>query len=402
MTAVADNHWSCFEAHGLDPDEVFSALAMEHGGYRSAGRRSQIGTRPEYEVGYSREGKPFIHCTAGKRQAEAIACDVAERLGTKRRWFTTVMTGHFRVSRPFVCDDVQVRPIEDLRALPVSSMPGGLSELPHQPSLNAALVDFGYTGAEDGFINMLRLQSAMRDVCNLLTLTTLRPMTRLFGEEHWVGVWDPASSEIRNARLSGGFSHPEVGLKDELPVPPQSGRMDTIDHARFTAGALDLLDDGEQRIISTFPELLCRLHALKHPQRRMAQVALEWHARGHRASTADEAVVAYTTAIEALLPPSTSGKCSECKAPKHDISKRVDRLLDEYAGAVMRAEFRKVVYRQRSQIVHGALLYDIYEPMMSVGRRSHLDVLCVQGSVRPALLNWLLNAPSDGLPTSDT
>ena len=68
----------------------------------------------------------------------------------------------------------------------------------------------------------------------------------------------------------------------------------------------------------------------------------------------------------------------------------------------MRAEFRKVVYRQRSQIVHGALLYDIYEPMMSVGRRSHLDVLCVQGSVRPALLNWLLNAPSDGLPTSDT
>jgi hypothetical protein len=46
----------------------------------------------------------------------------------------------------------------------------------------------------------------------------------------------------------------------------------------------------------------------------------------------------------------------------------------------MRIEFRKVVYRQRSQIVHGSLLYDIDEPMMSVGRRSHLDVLCVQGA----------------------
>ena len=257
-------------------------------------------------------------------------------------------------------------------------MPGGLSELPHQPSLNAALVDFGYTGAEDEFINMLRLQSATRDVCNLLTLTTLRPMSRLFGEEHWVGVWDPASSEIRNARLSGGFSHPEVGEKGELPAPSEVGRMDTIDHARFAAGALDLLSDGEQRIISTFPKLLCRLHSLEPTQRRMAQVALEWYARGRRALTVDEAIVAHTTAIEALLPPSTSGRCSECKAPKHDISKRVDQLLDVYAGAEMRAEFRKVVYQQRSRIVHGALLYAIDEPMMTVGRRSHLDVMCVR------------------------
>ena len=110
----------------------------------------------------------------------------------------------------------------------------------------------------------------------------------------------------------------------------------------------------------------------------MAQVALEWYARGRRALTVDEAIVAHTTAIEALLPPSTSGRCSECKAPKHDISKRVDQLLDVYAGAEMRAEFRKVVYQQRSRIVHGALLYAIDEPMMTVGRRSHLDVMCVR------------------------
>ncbi|MCB0995668.1 MAG: hypothetical protein KDB21_11290 [Acidimicrobiales bacterium] len=392
---MSANHWPFFEAHHLEPDEVFALLALRHGGYRSSGARSLIGDPAAYEVWFSGKGNPMIRCLAGKRHAAALADELAELLRPTRRWFTTVMTGHFRLSGSFVSDDIQIRPIDDLRSAAFTSLPG-VRQNPsrHQPRLSAALIDFAYTGGDDSFVAMRRMDVAMRDVCNLVTLSTLRSMSQPVGGEQWNLVWDESLSEMRNVRLHAGFDHPELGEKEG---PPHTGanRVETVDHARFAAGAMDLLSDGEQRVVETSPLLLLNLQNLRGKVRRQARVALEWYARGRRAPSNDEAVVAYTTGIEALLPPSRGEQCQECSAPMHSNEKRVNQFLDEFAGREMRAEFRKVVYEQRSRIVHGALLHDIDHPFMSVGGSSDMDVLCVQGSVHAALLNWLRQPPTD-------
>lgn len=243
----------------------------------------------------------MIKCLAGKGHAAALADELAEQIRPTRRWFTTVMTGHFRLSGSFVSDDIQIRPIDDLRSAAFTSLPG-VPQNPsrHQPPLSAALIDFAYTGGDDSFVAMRRMDVAMRDVCNLVTLSTLRSMSQPVGGEQWNLVWDESLSEMRNARLYAGFDHAEVGEP-----------------------------------------------------------------------------------------------CQQCSAPRHGIEKRVNQFLDEFAGREIRTEFRKVVYEQRSRIVHGALLHDIDHPFMSVGGRSDMDVLCVQGSVHAALLNWLRQPPSD-------
>jgi hypothetical protein len=55
----------------------------------------------------------------------------------------------------------------------------------HQLALSAALIDFAYTGADDSSVNMRRMDVAMRDVCNLITLLALRSVSRLVGGEQW-------------------------------------------------------------------------------------------------------------------------------------------------------------------------------------------------------------------------
>lgn len=391
---MSASHWPFFEAHHLEPDEVFALLALRHGGYRSNGTRSLIGDPVAYEVWFSAKGNPMIRCLAGKGHAAALAGELAEQLRPTRRWFTTAMTGHFRLSGSFISDDIQIRPIDDLHSAAITSLPGVPQNPPrHQPPLNAALIDFAYTGADDSFVNMRRMDVAVRDVCNLVTLSTLRSMSRPVGGEQWNLVWDESLSEMRNVRLYAGFDHPELG-EQEGPPHTEADRVETVDHARFAAGAIDLLSDGEQRVVETLPQLLQNLHKLRGQVRRQARVALEWYGRGRRAPSNYEAVVAYATAVEALLPSTSDGACEKCKAPTHSISKRVNRLLDEFAGREMRADFRSVVYELRSLIVHGARLHDIDHPFMGVGGRSDVDVLCVQGSVHAALLNWLLHPPT--------
>lgn len=251
------------------------------------------------------------------------------------------------------------------------------------------LVDVRFVTAADYRLQMQRRSAAIADAANLLALASFPRLWMPEKTMDWSPVQVLATTEIVNVKSTRGFHHEGLGDRRDQPEVTASD-VRTVDHDRFAAGPFDLLATGEVVVPDTLGLLRSRHRSMPSQRRKQASRALAWFGDGMRTRNISVRIACFVAAIESLLPASRPATCSQCGQPTLALTKRVEELLQAYAGEAMLEEYRKAVYHLRSRLVHGTWHYEVDAPMFSVTAVADVDELIVEGAARACLLNWLL------------
>jgi hypothetical protein len=192
-----------------------------------------------------------------------------------------------------------------------------------------------------------------------------------------------------NNLVHPGFSANEDGRNDDFPVR-ENGQAPVFEGDDYYERLW--VHDSELQIPSS---LTTDLQLFQSLPRKMASAfvrACYWYALGIQfRSEPSLSTVAFSTAIECLLPRTTSLRCKECDKPLGPGPTQLfNRHIKRY-GTVIAALHgrRKLLYDVRSALVHGSHASRVDIDFMSAHRHSEDQLMLLEIVSQRSLINWL-------------
>jgi hypothetical protein len=234
-------------------------------------------------------------------------------------------------------------------------------------------------------IKILNRYEALLSVLLTPNLTTARMM-----QKQWTTIWD--GEKYSYHLLNAGFDINEDGRQKTFSevdlgnVPNFSGE-DYFNHL--------WIRDIEINLPPNLPDLLEQYSALSKPVRRHFDRACYWFSLGlENQKNPPISIVAFSNAIECLLPRKSTVKCETCGSPKgKGPTKLFFDHLEKYAPIPESLEpDRKKLYGIRSALVHGSRLEDVDIDWLSPLRTDDDNNLLISILARRSLVNWLADS----------
>jgi hypothetical protein len=233
---------------------------------------------------------------------------------------------------------------------------------------------------------LLRSSRSMHDLDTFQHLLTLlvsghiRTFDRV-GERVW--TLTRRENGIENHLLHPGFTTGDETASATTPAPFYQGD-DYYNHLWCRDSEIFLPPSIEQDIEA--------FHLLDAEEARKFRRAMYWYALGIRnRKEAALSTVAFSTAIECLLPNLSRPRCTVCKSelgrgPTHLFKAHLNRY-----GTVPESlhKQRSELYAVRSALVHGSFASSVDTGMFSVGGDTFDQDILLELVTRRSLLNWL-------------